>query len=301
MKAGENNLQNNLHQRILEFLKDHHHSTVKAIAENVLGDTSPKAVLAISRRLTVLHENKYVSRQRLSAHLGAMSPFVYSLLTRGAREVGLEKVPSQFYRPQKSIWHEFEEAKLKLEQIAERHNWTIFEGDEVCRAVLIYYSFYIDSLKHGTGQEKEIERARSQKAAYNFSLPSKISPDFFLATEYDLIAVLIAHPRSYGKFLKKRLERYKNVFGMVKIAVITLTDEQMKNCQRIFDGKSNISYDQYRDKVLIIDASEIDHLPTYIARSTIRYVQYESSRRILINWKSKEGNIPSQRFRLPTS
>jgi len=300
MKPKKEDPQNRLELKILEFLKDHHHSTIKAIAESIIGDTSPKTMLSVSRQLSGLFDNKYVGRQRLTQHLGASSPYVYSLLTRGARAVGLQKVPSQFYRLQKSIWHEYEEAKLKLEHLATTHYWTIFEGDEVCRAVLIYYSLYIDSIRHGIRQEEEMDRAKFKKEVYNPSLPSKFSPDLLLTTDYDLIAVIISHPRSYGKFLKKRLETYRNLFGIMKIVVITLTEEQRENCQRVFVGKPDTPYDQYQDKVLIINASDIAYLPTYIGRSSVRYVQYESSRRILITWENKEGCIPPHKFTLPT-
>lgn len=284
-------------QEILAFLKDHHHATVGDIAGHVLSDTSPKAMLALRRELTALYQKKYVGRQRLTAHLGASSPYVYSLRARGARMVGLQKVPSQFYRIQKGIWHEFEEAKLKLEHMAESRNWTIFEGDEVCRAVLLYYSLYLDSLRRGTRMEEEVERANPH---YAFSLPAKIRPDLILATDYDLIVVIIAHPRSYGKFLKKRLADYENIIGMAKIVVITFTHEQMKNCQRVFDSRSD-AYQKYHERVLIIGTDNIDELPEIIRETSLRFVQYESNRRILTDWNKKEGRQPHQKFILPTS
>ncbi|MGB8345233.1 MAG: replication-relaxation family protein, partial [Ktedonobacteraceae bacterium] len=131
------------YQRILEYLRDHPHATVKDIALDVFGASSPKWCLKASRRIDDLLQQKLVGRYASEVFVGYRSPYIYHLTSTGAKSLGIDRIASQHrHKPSAKHFHHLQ-TKRELERFAATHAFLLATNQLACKGYLFKYITYI--------------------------------------------------------------------------------------------------------------------------------------------------------------
>lgn len=278
-------------RKILEYLKTNPHRTVKNIANSIFGDESRKSCLTASRRLHDLIDSGLVDRFMVDPIMGGGSEYSYHLTRAGSRQAGLERTPARHLKRPTKAMHEYSQAKLFLSELANSRGWRFTDIEEKCRDFMFYFYLYTQSIRNSTDVDFEAQKVKENKI---YIFPEiKYSPDMLLLSEFDAIIVIISSPSSTGKFLNKRIDRYRDILSIAKILVITFNDRQYENCMSIARGSTYVS------RILIVKYNDIKIIPQIIDISRLKYMQFKEGRAVIyVSWNKKEGNAPPEKFDL---
>lgn len=239
---------------ILECILRYHNPTAKDILVALYqGNESKKWHLY--RLLQRLQTENFIQSHRLEEMKGAASPNLFTLKAKGARALGLEKVPPSHYRHVRKDFYVYRQIRINLLMLAEKHNWKIFENEKECRSILAQFLKYL-AQKHG--------KALAPDYVYLDSVPEKITPDFVLTTNHEAVIVIITYPSAGADAFRKKLEKYKHVIYDVRFLCLNPFEEQTSTCKRILMQYDNEHQTNYASRFFVLSSNQLQSIPSWI-------------------------------------
>lgn len=246
--------------KILEIIHKLRGATAKEISRYALPDLHPRT---LRRRLLELVEGKYIGAY------GGQFERKYHLKKRGAEEVGLKKLSSQ-YRPHYGIqpphpgFDTMRRIQIEVEWRAGKHRWKVLRGLEARRSVT-------DRLVADVRAKQGPDVPEHAIIPYGF----KIHPDLVLLINQEPIILIFTtpfstpefwrgHPGKKGKRYKGRIERYAQINSIIRVIAIVFPN-QLDEVREVLSKSQNTrryllaSHDQLDKLFAQLENVETDH------------------------------------------
>lgn len=171
-----------------------------------VGKSSLYERLAHLSRLSLIAARPLRGRQRY-----------YTLRTRGARLLGLTKLPGANWRSVDYQFHLASHLGVQIDLMAKRKGWMIAHSDEDGAQMIAGFLAEIAASERGDAFEPHL---------FASLIPDTLLPDRVISTKREVLIAIIAHPHSEGAFWSRRLRRYRGIIHELRFVFVALTPQQ---------------------------------------------------------------------------
>lgn len=241
-------------KNILKCILHYRNPTAKDIL-TVLYQSDDLKKWHLYRKLQRLQESKFIQSHRLEDVRGASSPNYFTLRAKGARALGLDKVPPSHYRHIRKDFYLYRQVRINLLMLAEKYQWKVFEDEADCRGILAQFLKYAAQKQHKTVAPDYV---------YVDSVPVKVTPELVLVTSQEAFVVIIAYPSAGADAFRKKIEKYKQIVYDVRFLCLNSFDEQAKIFKKVLVQQDNEQQSNFTSRFLVLSSNQLEIIHSWI-------------------------------------
>lgn len=202
------------------------------------------------RRIKFLETFGYIDAKLLYPEKGNSSPKYYILRAKGAKAIGLEKVPPNQYRYLNRDFYRFKQIRIEIEKIAAERKWMLVT-DERHKRRHIAESFKRYAYQQGF--------AVAPEHIYLQSVPLEIAPELVLETHKEVFILILCHPFAGEDAFRKKVEKYSMLVTDIRCICLFSRREQVSQFEHVIQGKP------YESSFLLFSFDQLEDIKTRLA------------------------------------